>query len=46
MRILGTVTKIIPSRSFISFSGFITIHKDDSDFESVVSIFEKLSQSL
>lgn len=44
MRILGTVTKIIPSRCAISFGGFISITKDDSDFESVVSIFEKLSR--
>lgn len=44
MRILGTVKKVIPSRSFISFGGFITITKDDSDFESITSIFEKLSR--
>lgn len=43
MRISGTVTKIIPSRCAISFGGFIDITKDDSDFESIKSIFEKLS---
>lgn len=43
MRISGTVTKIIPSKCAISFGGFITITKDDSDFESIKCIFEKLS---
>lgn len=43
MRISGTVTKVIPSRTLISFGGFIEITKDDSDFESLKSIFEKLS---
>lgn len=43
MRISGTVTKIIPSRCAISFGGFIRITKDDSGFESLKSIFEKLS---
>lgn len=45
MRILGTVTKIIPSRSFVSYGGFITLTKDDSDFESIKIIFEKLSHT-
>lgn len=44
MRILGNVIKVIPSRCAISFGGFITITKDDSDFESIKSIFEKLSR--
>lgn len=44
MRISGTVTKIIPSRCAISFGGFISLTKDDSDFESIVSIFKKLSR--
>lgn len=44
MRISGTVTKIIPSRCSVSFGGFISITKDDSDFESVKDIFEKLSR--
>lgn len=44
MRILGTVTKIIPSRSSVSFGGFIAITKADSDFELIKIIFEKLSR--
>ena len=44
MEISGTIIKIIPSRCTISFGGFITITKDDSNFESLKSIFEKLSR--
>lgn len=44
MKINGTIKKVIPSRSLVSFGGFIGLTQIDTEYYKLYNIFKTLSQ--